>query len=318
MKNIFNKRALIGSVAAVTLLLPVMASAQGFATLGGVIDSFTSTVVKALGSLFIASGVVAFFYGMVNFIWAVRDGDAAKVKTGRIFMVWGLIGVFVMVSVWGIVGYFQGIFGIQASSNVVMPTIGGGAGGGGTAFGAAGGSAGTAFGGGGGGTAAGGGGLFGGLFGGGAAGGGAAAGGGGAAAGGGGGFSSAGAPCSGPSDCPGLTCVNFTCQAPTGGDCAANSDCNAGQVCISNICRLSGGGGSSAPAGYSCSPGFECTLSTGGIGICNSAGNGCDSNSIGSSPSGSGNTIIGGDCAATADCGAGEECIANKCTVVIQ
>ncbi len=130
-KYLQNKRALsIGIVFA--LALPTLLHAQGaaqtqatgaFGSLAAVVDNFTNTVVAALGSLFVAAGTVAFFYGMVQYIWGVRQGDAGKAKVGNSFMVWGLVGVFVMVSVWGIVYWFQSIFGIQNQNNIVIPRI---------------------------------------------------------------------------------------------------------------------------------------------------------------------------------------------------
>lgn len=126
MKKIFSTRTVI-TCAMIALPAIVFAQGpqvtQGFTTLGGLINSFTSTVVKALGSLFLAAAVVAFFYGIVQYIWALREGNGEKAKAGSTFMVWGLVALFVMFSVWGIIWYFQGIFGIQGQTNVVIPQV---------------------------------------------------------------------------------------------------------------------------------------------------------------------------------------------------
>lgn len=97
--------------------------AQGFVTLGGLIRSFTDNVVKALVALLLGLATVAFFYGIVQYIWGLRQGDSGKAKVGNQFMIWGLVALFVMVSVWGIIVYVQTIFGIQGQNGIVIPGV---------------------------------------------------------------------------------------------------------------------------------------------------------------------------------------------------
>jgi hypothetical protein len=76
---------------------------------------------------------------------------------------------------------------------------------------------------------------------------------------------------------------------PTYAPSAASQDygCGAGNgypPCVGSSAHQS----PSSNSGYSCSPGLECTLSSGGIGLCSSSGTGCESNAVdssGSSPS---------------------------------
>ena len=79
-------------------LLTSYASAQGltsgFTTLSTVIDSFTNTIVKSLGSLFMGAAVVAFFYGIVQYVWGAREGNEKKIQDGNQFMIWGLVALF--------------------------------------------------------------------------------------------------------------------------------------------------------------------------------------------------------------------------------
>ena len=96
---------------------------KGFDTFGGIITRFTQTIVRSLATLFATAAMVAFFYGIVQFIWGSRDGDATKAKNGKNFMLWGLIALFVMFSVWGIINYAQGIFGIAGKNTIVIPQI---------------------------------------------------------------------------------------------------------------------------------------------------------------------------------------------------
>jgi len=127
------------------LLLSALASAQGgsvsggVTTLAGVVTTINTTIVKALGTLFMSMAVIAFFWGIVQYIWGIREGKLDKIAAGNQFMVWGLIGLFVMFSVYGIINYAGSIFGIQPGGTITIPDIqirgggsNGGAGGGGT------------------------------------------------------------------------------------------------------------------------------------------------------------------------------------------
>ena len=96
---------------------------RGLGTFSGIITTFTQTIVRSLATLFATAAMVAFFFGIVQFIWGSRDGDATKAKNGKNFMLWGLIALFVMFSVWGIVNYAQRIFGIQGQNTIIIPQI---------------------------------------------------------------------------------------------------------------------------------------------------------------------------------------------------
>ncbi len=96
---------------------------NGLKTFSGIVTTFTQTIVRSLATLFATAAMVAFFFGIVQFIWGSRDGDATKAKNGKNFMLWGLIALFVMFSVWGIINYAQRIFGIQGQNTIIIPQI---------------------------------------------------------------------------------------------------------------------------------------------------------------------------------------------------
>ena len=99
-------------------------AATGFGTFAGLITSFTNTIVKATGTLLLSAAVVAFFFGVVQYIWGLRQGDATKAKTGNEFMIWGLVGLFVMFSVYGIIKFGQGIlFNGKDITSITIPDI---------------------------------------------------------------------------------------------------------------------------------------------------------------------------------------------------
>lgn len=64
------------------------------------LSKIASSIFNPLITLMIAVAVVFFIYGVVEFIGAANN-EEARTK-GKQHMVWGIIGLFIMVSVWGI------------------------------------------------------------------------------------------------------------------------------------------------------------------------------------------------------------------------
>lgn len=63
--------------------------------------------------LLIALAVVIFLWGVVQYITA--GGDEEKKKKGRDTMIWGIVGLFVMVAVWGLVWLLINTFSLEES-----------------------------------------------------------------------------------------------------------------------------------------------------------------------------------------------------------
>lgn len=77
-------------------------------------ETLVRKIVSALAlvvPLLIAVGVVVFLYGVVKYITA--GGDETKRKEGRDAIVYGIIGIFVMVSVWGLVWILLNTFDLE-------------------------------------------------------------------------------------------------------------------------------------------------------------------------------------------------------------
>lgn len=96
--------------------LPLVAFAQAPANLVGLI-SFAGDIANRLIPLLIAVALVAFFYGLVGYIWKKKPGEAKNV------MVAGLLGLFVMVSVWGIIRIAQNTFGVNNQAPISIPQV---------------------------------------------------------------------------------------------------------------------------------------------------------------------------------------------------
>ncbi|MEK7162538.1 MAG: hypothetical protein AAB730_01610 [Patescibacteria group bacterium] len=72
-----------------------------------IIARITALLDSVLPLLFILATIV-FLWGVILYITA--GGDEEKRKEGRNYIIYGLIGLFVMVAVWGIVNIMIGFF----------------------------------------------------------------------------------------------------------------------------------------------------------------------------------------------------------------
>lgn len=100
------------------ICFPAIASAL---TLGEVFINITSTILNPLVGLFLTAAVVIFFWGMVKYIYSLGEKEKTE---GRSLMIWGVIALFVMVSVWGLVKAVGLTFGITDNTpvqGVVIP-----------------------------------------------------------------------------------------------------------------------------------------------------------------------------------------------------
>lgn len=109
----------LASILAVLALLPVVAQAQApqLNSLGDVLTLATN-IINQLMPFIVALAVLYFIWGVFQFVMASGDDEARKV--GRQKMMWGIIGIFVMVSVWGLVNLLEGSF--RTNKRVITPT----------------------------------------------------------------------------------------------------------------------------------------------------------------------------------------------------
>ena len=88
--------------------IPLLALAA--TTLQDVIENIKD-VLETLIPLLMIVATVVFLWGVIRFITA--GGDEDKIREGRSLIIWGLIGLFVMVAVWGIVEILGQTLGIE-------------------------------------------------------------------------------------------------------------------------------------------------------------------------------------------------------------
>lgn len=69
--------------------------------------------------MLVTLAVVIFIIGVIKYI-SKADEEAGR-KEGKNLMIYGIIGLFVIVSIWGLVGIIQGTFGL--GTNVLIPQL---------------------------------------------------------------------------------------------------------------------------------------------------------------------------------------------------
>ena len=94
-------------------LIPV-AHAQ---SVQGIVDTILDFLNSIIPILF-AIATIVFLWGVILYI--TSGGDEEKRKEGRSYIIFGLIGLFVMVAIWGIVNVLLDFFNF---TNVNAPTL---------------------------------------------------------------------------------------------------------------------------------------------------------------------------------------------------
>lgn len=92
-------------IALSVLFTPFMAGAQiaqGASTVPGLI-AFLKDALSTATVLILAAAVVYFLWNVFGYVMSAGDPEARKEKQGG--MVYGIIGIAVMVSIWGLVNF---------------------------------------------------------------------------------------------------------------------------------------------------------------------------------------------------------------------
>lgn len=80
----------------------------------GLVELFTDAILQPLIGLFIGAAVVYFLLGVLKYM--SKAGDDKEQEEGRKMMLYGIIGLFVMISVWGLVNVLGGTFVLDNST----------------------------------------------------------------------------------------------------------------------------------------------------------------------------------------------------------
>ncbi len=104
-----------------TILFPFLAKAQ--TTIDGILDAF-SGVIGDLVIVLAGIALVVFIWGVIKMLLGMSAGDADAVKNGKKHMMWGIIALFVMLSVWGIVALVGTMLDVgTGSQSVFSPAV---------------------------------------------------------------------------------------------------------------------------------------------------------------------------------------------------
>ena len=112
---IFYMRSRLAIVSALPLLGALLPSITSAATLTGTLV-FASTFLNGIIGLFVTLAIVVFFWGLIKYLWSMSAEDAHE---GLKIMFWGVIAIFVMVSIWGIIRLLQSTFQVTSVDPII-------------------------------------------------------------------------------------------------------------------------------------------------------------------------------------------------------
>lgn len=98
-------------------LTPLLVSAQG-TTIQNILTT-VHNIVDIFIPLLMTIAIAVFLYGIVLYISS--GGDAEKEKTARGYIIYGIIGLFVLVAFWGLVTVLANTFGISSGVTPITP-----------------------------------------------------------------------------------------------------------------------------------------------------------------------------------------------------
>ncbi|MES2953683.1 MAG: hypothetical protein V4674_03955 [Patescibacteria group bacterium] len=100
---------------------PAYAYAQSSTGAIGIIDRVQFIMNTRVVPIIIGIALIYFLLGVLEYI---RKPDGIISETARSRMVYGLIGLFVMISVWGLVNLVGDTFGIQSGGQApILPIV---------------------------------------------------------------------------------------------------------------------------------------------------------------------------------------------------
>ena len=113
---------LLGSVA----VLPVVASAASTycaSQVSGTLQNILCRIgdfLQAAIPILIVLAVLYFIWGVIQY---VVSGDEEKKANGKSMMVYGIIGIAVIVGIWGLVNLLLRSFGVDKVQTTPLPTV---------------------------------------------------------------------------------------------------------------------------------------------------------------------------------------------------
>lgn len=104
---------------ALAALAPAFAHAQ-LGNIENIVDAIGNLVSKAT-PIVVGLALLVFFWGLVKFIFA--QGNEDKADDGKRLMIWGVIALFVIVSIAGIISFIQDAVGVDEDGPIKVPEV---------------------------------------------------------------------------------------------------------------------------------------------------------------------------------------------------
>ncbi len=103
-------------------LLPIVAFAQQTVESLDDVGAFVTYLINLAFPILIAIAVFIVVWGIFKFV--LNAGDEEARKTGRSLILWGVVGIFLMLSVWGLVNIVRNTVALDtAGLDTVDPLI---------------------------------------------------------------------------------------------------------------------------------------------------------------------------------------------------
>ncbi len=105
----------------VLVFTPFLASAQAFGNVNTLLVGF-KTLVDTATPIVVGLALLGFFWGLAVFVFNAANEE--KRAEGRSVMIWGVVALFVMMSVWGLVRFIGIAVDIPTDGGTMsVPTV---------------------------------------------------------------------------------------------------------------------------------------------------------------------------------------------------
>lgn len=86
-------------------------------SIGNIFNYFSCLLIRSVVPFLFILAMTAFIWGIIQYF--LNPDNEEKRKSGKSYILWGLISLFVMVSMWGLVNILSSTFGIR----VLIPDL---------------------------------------------------------------------------------------------------------------------------------------------------------------------------------------------------
>ncbi len=117
-----KKLVVLGSVFGLTPVVALAAttcSGQSAGTIQFIICKI-GDILNMVIPVLVVLGIVYFVWGVITYV--ISSDEEAK-KSGRNRMIYGIIGLAVIVAMWGLVNILVSTFGLNSNTQVTLPTV---------------------------------------------------------------------------------------------------------------------------------------------------------------------------------------------------